>query len=148
MTPGDRLRAARLNAGYKSVAKAAGALGMSESSYRAHENGQNQFTPAQAQKYAEAFGADAAWLLYGDAEDHDGPGEFIAAVTLSSSAILAALVQSLHDKGLLNREETVEVYEQALLLLEMQQAKADESPGFGQVIEMARELIEQHLRPE
>lgn len=148
MTPGERLRAVRLNAGFKSVAKAAAALGMSESSYRAHENGQNQFTPAQAQRYAEEFGTNAAWLLYGDADDRDGPGDFIAAVTLSSSAILAALVQSLHDKGMLNGEETVEVYEQALLLLEMQQAKADESPAFGQVIEMARELIEQHLRPE
>jgi transcriptional regulator with XRE-family HTH domain len=146
MTPGDRLRAARLNAGFKSVAKAAEALGMSESSYRAHENGQNQFTPAQAQRYAEAFDSDAAWLLYGDAEDHGGPNDFVAAVTLSSSAILAALVQSLHDKGLLNGEETVEIYEQALLLLEMQQAQANENPAFGQIMEMARELIEQHLR--
>jgi hypothetical protein len=71
-----------------------------------------------------------------------------AAVALSTSAILAALVQSLHDKGLLNGEETVEVYEQALLLLETQQAQADRTPAYGEVIAMARELIEQHLRPE
>lgn len=84
--------------------------------------------------------------------DHDnegaGPIPMIAAVTLSSSAILAALVQSLHDKGVLSGEETVEVYEQALFLLEQQQAKADLVPGYGEVMDMARELIEQHLRPE
>lgn len=81
-------------------------------------------------------------------EDGDGPLTMIAAVTLSSSAILAALVQSLHDKALLSGDETVEVYEQALLLLEMQQAVADKVPGYGEAIVLARELIEQHLRPE
>lgn len=33
------------------------------------------------------------------------------------------------------------------MLLEMQQAKADENPVYGQVVATARELIEQHLRP-
>ncbi|WP_139232538.1 hypothetical protein [Devosia crocina] len=83
-----------------------------------------------------------------DDDEHNGPLTMVAAVTLSSSAILAALVQSLHDKGLLSGEETVEVYEQALLLLEMQQAAADNVPGYGEAMDIARELIEQHLRPE
>ena len=83
----------------------------------------------------------------GQEEDSNGPLTMVAAVTLSSSAILAALVQSLHDKGLLSGEETVEIYEQALLLLEMQQAAADNVPGYGEAMGMARELIEQHLRP-
>jgi hypothetical protein len=83
-----------------------------------------------------------------DDEESEGAGAFVAAVTLSNSAILAALVQALHDKGVLDAEETVEVYEQALLLLEMQQANADRSSAFGEVMEVARELIEQHLRPE
>lgn len=82
-----------------------------------------------------------------DLEGEYDPLPMVAAVTLSSSAILAALVQSLHDKGLLSGEETVEVYEQALLLLEMQQATADKVPVYGEVVDMARELIEQHLRP-
>jgi transcriptional regulator with XRE-family HTH domain len=150
MTPGDRLRQARLLAGFKSATKAAAAAGMSESSYRAHENGQNAFTPEQAQHYASVFGCDPVWLLIGPyAEvDDDGPAETIAAVTLSSSAILAALVQSLHDKGVLSGEETVELYETALLLLEQQQAMADATPGLGRIMDMARELIEKHLRPE
>ena len=74
------------------------------------------------------------------------PLPMIGAVTLSSSAILAALVQSLHDKGTLSGEETVEVYETALFLLEQQQADADNVPGYGRVVSMARELIEKHLR--
>lgn len=80
-------------------------------------------------------------------DDEPNPLPMIAAVTLSSSAILAALVQSLHDKGVLDAEETVEIYETALHLLEMQQAVADQVPGFGEVMDIARELIEQHLRP-
>lgn len=148
MTPSERLRQARVLAGYKSATKAAAAAGISESSYRAHENGQNAFTPEQAQQYAALFGCDPVWLLIGPyVEEDDGPAETVAAVTLSSSAILAALVQTLHDKGLLNGEETVELYETALLLLEQQQAPADATPGLGRVMDMARELIEKHLRP-
>jgi hypothetical protein len=75
------------------------------------------------------------------------PLPMTAAVTLSSSAVLAALVQSLHDKGVLSGEETAEIYETALLLLEQQQAGADDVPGYGEIMDLARELIEQHLRP-
>lgn len=120
-------------------------MGMTESAYRSHENGQNGFTAEQAERYAVVFGVDAAWLMFGD--ELSGPEVTTGAVALSSSAILAALVQSLHDKGVLSGEETVEIYEQALMLLEMQQAKADENPAYGQVVATARELIEQHLRP-
>lgn len=150
MTPGDRLRQARLLAGFKSAALAAAAAGVTVSAYRAHETGQNGFTPEQAQHYAEVFNSDAVWLLIGPytEEDDDGPAETIAAVTLSSASILAALVQTLHDKNLLSGEETVELYETALLLLEQQQAAADATPGLGRVMDMARELIEKHLRPE
>jgi len=90
-TPGERLRQARLLAGFKSATKAAAAAGMSESSYRAHENGQNAFTTEQAQHYAEVFGCDPVWLLIGPyaEEEDDGPAETVAAVTLSSAAILA-----------------------------------------------------------
>lgn len=145
MTAADRLRAAREAAGYRSARLAAAAMGIGYSTYLGHENGQNGFTADQAQRYGAAFRVDPAWLLFGD--EVSGPDLTTGAVALSSSAILAALVQSLHDKGVLSGEETVEVYEQALMLLEMQQAKADENPAYGQVVATARELIEQHLRP-
>lgn len=65
---GDRLRKARMKAGYKSAAKAAAALGMPISTYSAHENGQNGFSAEWAQKYARRFGVTAAWLLVDETE--------------------------------------------------------------------------------
>lgn len=64
-TMGDRLRTAREKAGYTSAQKAADALGVSASTYRAHENGQNEFGPIEAERYAKRFGTTAAHLLTG-----------------------------------------------------------------------------------
>ncbi|RWP88332.1 MAG: helix-turn-helix transcriptional regulator [Mesorhizobium sp.] len=64
-TMGDRLRAARQKAGYNSATKAAAALGISASTFRAHENGQNEFGPVEAERYARRFGTSAAHLLTG-----------------------------------------------------------------------------------
>lgn len=64
----DRLRMAREAAGYRSAGKAAEALGMSKSTYGAHENGQNEFDPQQARTYAKKFNVLAGWLLTGDGE--------------------------------------------------------------------------------
>lgn len=66
-TMGDRLRTARINANYESAAKAAEALGVSASTYRAHENGQNDYSPEEAERYARKFGANAGYLLTGQA---------------------------------------------------------------------------------
>lgn len=38
---------------------------MSASTYRAHENGQNEFGPEEAERYARKFGTTAAYLLTG-----------------------------------------------------------------------------------
>lgn len=65
-TMGDRLKAARLLARYSSAAKAAEALGVTPSTYRAHENGQNEFGPEEAEHYARKFGTTAAHLLTGN----------------------------------------------------------------------------------
>lgn len=62
---GERLRAAREKAGFTSAAKAAAALGVGASTYRAHENGQNDYGPDEAEHYARRFGVTAAYLLTG-----------------------------------------------------------------------------------
>ncbi|PST19298.1 phage repressor protein [Rhizobium sp. JAB6] len=91
---GERLRAAREAANYPSATKAAEALGVSLSTYRAHENGQNEFSAEVANRYAKKFGTTAAYLLTGegvrkterpapnivmsfdpDEQDHDGFAE-------------------------------------------------------------------------
>lgn len=62
---GDRLRQARVDAGFASAEDAAAALGVKKSTYRAHENGQNRFNLDQAKVYAKRFNCDAVWLLSG-----------------------------------------------------------------------------------
>lgn len=62
---GDRLRRARIAAGFDSAAKAAAALGVSASTYRAHENGQNDYNTDEAERYGKKFGVSAAYLLTG-----------------------------------------------------------------------------------
>lgn len=65
---GERLQTARKAAGYSSAAKAARALGVTESTYRAHENGQNEFSKDEAVVYGRKFKASPTYLLYGDGE--------------------------------------------------------------------------------
>lgn len=62
----DRLQAAREAFGFSSARSAAQAFGWKESTYGAHENGQNGFNPETARKYARAFNVSAAWLLTGE----------------------------------------------------------------------------------
>lgn len=64
-----RLRQAREAAGYASAAQFASAHGLTESTYRSHENGYRALTRPAAQRYAEFLGGGITWhwLLYGDA---------------------------------------------------------------------------------
>ena len=65
----DRLRAARIAAGFRSTQAASDRMGISPSTYRAHENGQNDFSDEQAEQYAKAFHTDPVKLIFGDRED-------------------------------------------------------------------------------
>ena len=62
-TPADRLRAARLRAGFKKAAEAAAAHEWTLSTYRSHDNGTRGFDKAAAIKYGRAFKVDPSWLL-------------------------------------------------------------------------------------
>ncbi len=62
----DRLRIAREAAGYKTATDAIDRFGWKNSTYRAHENGQNNFRVDDASTYASAYGVTAAWLLIGE----------------------------------------------------------------------------------
>lgn len=73
MTPNDRLRKARLAAGYQSASQAAKALGVAVSTYIAHENGQNTFGTARAERYGAVFSVSSAWLLTGEGRGPDRP---------------------------------------------------------------------------
>jgi len=59
----DRLRQARLDAGYSSAAEAAQAFGWKEAAYRHHENGTRGYGADAARRYGRAFKVKPAWLL-------------------------------------------------------------------------------------
>jgi phage repressor protein C with HTH and peptisase S24 domain len=60
-----RLKQARRAAGFRSAKAAAKALSVGESTYRAHENGQNDISLQAAAKYGEFFGVSVAYLAEG-----------------------------------------------------------------------------------
>jgi SOS-response transcriptional repressor LexA len=64
---GDRLKSARIAAGFKSIAMAARRLNKSQSTLRAHENGQNDFDAKWATLYGAAYKVDPTYLLFGEA---------------------------------------------------------------------------------
>lgn len=92
---GDRLRAAREAAGYVSAAKAAEALGIRASTYRSHENGQNDFGAEDAVRYGRKFKVSPGWLLTADGErEWDVEvGESTTRMTVSSVAGLKNIPQ-------------------------------------------------------
>jgi transcriptional regulator with XRE-family HTH domain len=64
-TPAERLRIARLRAGYTTGKEAAEALGFPVSTYLAHENGSRGITASRAVTYARRYKVREQWLLYG-----------------------------------------------------------------------------------
>ena len=73
------------------------------------------------------------------------PVESIAASELVTSALVASLIPTLMERGVLSPRDAREIYENALLMIEAGQGN---DPGVQRIYEAARELIEAHLRPE
>lgn len=69
--PSTRLRDARERRKV-SRAQLAAKLGVSQSTLRAHENGQNGIQPAMAGQYAAELGVSPQWILYGHGDLVDG----------------------------------------------------------------------------
>lgn len=70
----QRLRDARIAAGFGSARSAALSFGWGISTYTAHENGQNEFDADRAREYAKAFKTKPEWLLLGTTTDAGAPG--------------------------------------------------------------------------
>jgi phage repressor protein C with HTH and peptisase S24 domain len=64
-TPSDRLRHARLTAGFERAVDAASHFGWQGSTYYGHENGSRGISAKVAAVYASAFDVTPDWLLYG-----------------------------------------------------------------------------------
>lgn len=61
----ERLKEARINAGFETAADAAAYLGLATPTYTSHENGSRGITAKKAELYARAFKVSPEWLLYG-----------------------------------------------------------------------------------
>ncbi|MBD8878623.1 helix-turn-helix domain-containing protein [Roseibium polysiphoniae] len=66
----SRLRQARINAGYRSAAAAADAIGVTLSTYTSHENGNRAYSSDTATCYAKGLGVSPNWLLFGEGAEH------------------------------------------------------------------------------
>lgn len=64
----ERLRAARVAAGFKTTAEAARAFGWNYPTYAGHENGSRGLTRDNVRRYAKHFRVSPEWLLYGTGE--------------------------------------------------------------------------------
>jgi phage repressor protein C with HTH and peptisase S24 domain len=63
----ERLKTARVRAGFETAADAAEYLGIATPTYTSHENGSRGITANKAAIYARAFKVSPEWLLYGRA---------------------------------------------------------------------------------
>lgn len=63
--PNERLRRARIEAGYSTAADAARAFGWNLNTYIANENGYAPFSKAASVRYARAFRVELDWLVTG-----------------------------------------------------------------------------------
>jgi hypothetical protein len=90
----DRLKEARINAGFKSARSAALRYGWNPSTYASHENGQTQVPVAAAEEYAPRFGVSAGWILTGETPPPDynpSDADLIAALRQAPAAKKAAV---------------------------------------------------------
>ena len=76
-----RLKSARMAAGYSKASQAVEKFKWNISTYRAHENGQNQYDAKTAAIYAEAFRTSAAWLLTGETTESQNENNIKTAIS-------------------------------------------------------------------
>lgn len=74
MEPKDRLKEARMKAGFDSPTDASRSLrDINQNTLISHENGNRDISRKAAEKYGQAFGVDPGWILYGDMGDDKNP---------------------------------------------------------------------------
>ncbi|MDF1769860.1 S24 family peptidase [Maricaulis sp.] len=71
VTPNQRLKRARIQAGHSSARAAAQSLGFNANTYGAHETGTRGISAEAAKRYALAFGVSLEWLLTGEGGDRE-----------------------------------------------------------------------------
>lgn len=86
----SRLRKARENAGFGTVAEAARSLGVNYQTYAGHENGNSGFKSPAAQLYSRKFKVSLDWLLTGRGEMR-GQGVIPAEIEVAGLPVLGKI---------------------------------------------------------
>ncbi|MER8959337.1 XRE family transcriptional regulator [Mesorhizobium sp. M0701] len=73
----DRLKTARINAGFRSAREAAASLAVPYQTYAAHENGHRAFDNQAAAQYARRFRISTDWLLTGRGDGPEAQPTFV-----------------------------------------------------------------------
>ena len=101
MQVGDRLRHARIKAGYGTAKAFANAHGIPQPTYAMHEKGTRKIDVKTGQRYAEWLSCDAGWLLTGEGPE---PDDQLAGILPRTMSIIEADVRaSAGAGGLSNR---------------------------------------------
>lgn len=90
----ERLRNARIAAGFVSATDAIDYCKWKGSTYRAHENGQNNFNVEYATRYGKAYGVSASWLLLGEVSE----GEIFSKKQLSKNSMKGCTLKTCPDR--------------------------------------------------
>lgn len=108
--PKDRLRTARIAAGYKTTAEAAHAFrDINKNTIASNENGNRPISRKMAEVYAEAFNQAPGWFLF--AED-EAMGNL--AHELDQDALKTALL--MYDDRILQKAKVLEIDEQVFVI--------------------------------
>jgi len=84
-TPNARLKWARVQAGYPSIRNAANKRGWNENTYKAHEQGINNFHEDDARRYGKGFSVNWVWLLHNIGDPKGKASDAAASATPQST---------------------------------------------------------------
>ena len=76
----ERLRQARLDAGFSTASEAARRFGWADSAYRHHENGTRGFSAKTAERYARAYRVPVDWIVFGKSDPAKKPVPMVGVV--------------------------------------------------------------------
>lgn len=95
----DRLRQARIAAGYERASDAAARFGWNENTYKSNENGNAPFSFRKAKEYAEAFGVRAEWLYDETGPAHAGAEGLVRIIGRVGADAEGAVIQTDGQEG-------------------------------------------------
>lgn len=120
MEPYQRLRKARIEAGFETAVDAARTYGWNEATYRSHENGIRGLLRAPAARYAKAFRKPVEWLLLGKGQEREAtPDETARTVALVGYVGAGAETHFFGDQGELGRVPAVDGSSESTVAVEI-----------------------------